>query len=127
MKNWAIVPVKPFVRAKSRLATVLSAEQRTVLAEKMFRHSLKVLTDQTDIAGVSVLSRDAKALAIARQCGVRTVQESGTPSLNASLYRASEIVRLEGWEGLLILPADLPLITTEDVEQICYAGRYQMT
>lgn len=127
MKNWAIVPVKPFVRAKSRLAAVVSVEQRKALAEKMFRHSMAVLADQKQIAGVSVLSRDAQAVTIARQYGARTIQESGAPTLNKSLCRASEIVRLGGWAGLLILPADLPLITPEDVAQICHAGRYLMT
>ncbi|MCC7450533.1 MAG: 2-phospho-L-lactate guanylyltransferase [Anaerolineae bacterium] len=127
MQNWAIVPVKPFVRAKSRLAAVLSVEQRKALAEKMFRHSIEVLADQRPIAGVSVLSRDAQAMTIARQYGARTIQESGTPSLNESLCRASAIVRLEGWDGLLVLPADLPLVTPEDIRQICHAGRYLMT
>jgi len=127
MPNWAIVPVKPFVRAKSRLIKVLSLEQRKVLAEKMLRRTIEVLIYQQEIAGISVLSRDPKAIAIARQCGVRTIQESGRPLLNISLYRASELVRLEGWEGLLILPADLPLVTAHDIEHICRAGRHLRT
>jgi 2-phospho-L-lactate guanylyltransferase len=127
MKIWAIVPVKPFVRAKSRLAKVLAAEQRQALAEHMFRHSVDTLIHAPGIAGVTVLSRDSKALAIAHDYGVHTIQESGTPNLNASLQRAAEIMRLEGWSGILILPADLPLVIAEDIEQIVYLGRYLMT
>ncbi len=124
MKSWAIVPVKPFVRAKSRLAKVLSAEQRKALAERMFRHSVEVLGRSPGVAGITVLTRGTKAPAIAREYGARTIRESGTPNLNASLQRASEIVRLERWDGLFILPADLPLVTPEDIEQILYLGRY---
>ncbi len=127
MKYWAIVPVKPFIRAKSRLAAVLSAEQRKMLAEKMFRHSLEVLHDQKQIAGISVLSRDTTAMMIARQYGAHTIQQGGIPSLNASLSRASQFLQLEWWGGLLLLPADLPLVTRKDIQEICYAGRYLMT
>ncbi len=127
MNSWAIVPVKPFVRAKSRLAKVLSAEQRKALAGRMFRHSVEVLLGIPEVAGVTVLSRGTKALAIAHEYGVRTIRESGAPHLNTSLQRASEVVRLEGWGGVFILPADLPLVTPEDIEQIIWLGRYPMS
>ncbi len=127
MKIWAIVPVKPFVRAKSRLAAVLSAEQRQALAEGMFRHSIETLIQTSAVDRVTVLSRDSSALAISHDYGVHTIQETGIPNLNASLRRASEIARLEGWDGLLVLPADLPFVTSEDIEQMVYLGRYLMT
>lgn len=130
MRIWAIVPVKPFVRAKSRLAGVLPAPEREALAESMFRHLLDALGNLTrtaKIAGVMVISRDSKALAIARDYGVSTVQESGAPELNAALLRASEVVRYRGTDGVLVLPADLPLVTAEDVEQIVNTGRYNAT
>jgi len=127
MEIWAVVPVKPFVRAKSRLARVLAAEQRLALAERMFRHSVETLIHTPSIAGVTILSRDSKALAIAHEYGIHTIQETGTPNLNASLQRAAEIVSLEGWGGILVLPADLPLVIPEDIEQIVYLGRYLMT
>src|SRR3954467_11239342 len=104
MNIWAIVPVKPFNRAKSRLAQILAPEQREALAEKMFRHSLEVLTSVRQIAGVLVISRDSKVLSIAREYHVHTVQESGTPELNSALLRASQVVRTQGANGVLVLP-----------------------
>ncbi len=127
MNIWAIVPVKPFNRAKSRLAQILTSEQREALAEKMFRHSLEVLTEVRQIAGVLVISRDTKVLAIAREHHVHTIQESGAPELNAALLRASQVVRTQGANGVLVLPADVPLVNTEDIEQILHMGRYNTT
>jgi 2-phospho-L-lactate guanylyltransferase len=127
MKIWAIVPVKPFVRAKSRLSAVLAAPQREALAERMFRHGLHVLSQVRQIAGVMVVSRDSRALALARDYGAHTIQESGAPELNDALRRASEFVRLQGADGVLVIPADLPLYTVEDVEQIVHMGRYNTT
>src|SRR4051812_22293965 len=127
MNIWAIVPVKPFNRAKSRLAKVLTPGEREALAEKLFRHSLDTLTRVKQIAGVLVISRDTKALALARDYHVHTVQEGGAPELNAALLRASQVVRSQGADGVLILPADVPLVTTEDIEQILHLGRYNMS
>jgi 2-phospho-L-lactate guanylyltransferase len=121
---WAIVPVKPFPKAKSRLAPVLAPDQRQALAEKFFRHTLEVLTTVKEISGVMVVSRDTKALAIAREYRVHTLQESGAPELNAALTRASQLVGLQGADGVLILPADLPLLVADDVREIVRLGRF---
>jgi len=127
MTIWAIVPVKPFVRAKSRLASVLTPEQREALAERMLRHGLETLSSVPAIAGVMVISRDTKVLAIAREYGAQTVQESGAPELNAALLRATELARLRGATGVLVLPADLPLYTAQDIEEVLQLGRYGQT
>ena len=127
MNIWAIVPVKPFNRAKSRLAKVLTAEERQALAEKMFRHSIETLTAVEQISGILVISRDTKVLGIARDYHVQTVQESGTPELNAALYRASQVVGSQGADGVLVMPADLPLVNAADITQILHLGRYHTT
>ncbi len=127
MNIWAIIPIKPFNRSKSRLAKVLSPEQRASLAERMFRHSLEVLTSVEQIAGILVISRDTGALAIARDYGVHTVQESGTPELNAALLRASQVIGSQGVDGVFVLPADIPFVNAEDVQEILHLGRYNMT
>jgi 2-phospho-L-lactate guanylyltransferase len=127
MNIWAIVPIKPFNRAKSRLAKVLRPEQRESLAERMFRHTLEVLTSVKQIAGVMVISRDHGALAIARDFGVHTVQESGAPELNAALLRASQVIGSQGVDGVFVLPADIPFVAAEDIQEILHLGRYNTT
>jgi len=127
MQIWAIVPLKPFVRAKSRLAQVLTASQRQKLAEAMYRHSIETLINTPEVAGVTVLSRDTKALSIAHNYGIHTIQECGSPHLNHSLQRASELLRLQGCGGILVLPADLPLITPQDITQLIKLVRYHMS
>lgn len=127
MRIWAIVPMKPFQKAKSRLSAVLAPEQREALAERFFRHTLAVLQDVKEIAGTVVISRDPGVLAIAREYRAYTVAESGQPELNAALLRASQVVGAQGADGVLVLPADLPLLTTEDVRGMLHAGRYHQT
>jgi 2-phospho-L-lactate guanylyltransferase len=123
MSVWAIIPVKPLSRAKSRLASALSPDERERLSEMWFRRVLMAVTATPQVAGTLVISRDTHALAIARDLGAHTVQESGTPELNNALMRATQVVG--GWRGaaVLILPADLPLIVSEDVSGMIELGK----
>jgi len=118
MSLWVIIPVKPLNRAKSRLASVLSPEMRYQFAETMLRHILSVTTHVRQVTGTLVISRDTKALAIARDLGAKTIQESSRSDLNPALARATEVVRVWGARTLLILPADLPFINTDDISNM---------
>jgi FO synthase/2-phospho-L-lactate guanylyltransferase len=122
MSIWSIIPVKPLNRAKSRLAGVLSAEQRSQFAEVMLRRILEVVNEAPEITGTLIISRDTKALSIARDMGAKTIQESSASDLNPALNRATEIVRIWGAAGVLILPADLPFVTTEDITSVVDMG-----
>jgi 2-phospho-L-lactate guanylyltransferase len=115
MTLWAIVPVKPLRRGKSRLANVLSEEERADLNKKLLVHTIDTLTEIPEIEQVLVVSRDQGALALAREHGARTVQENGAPQLNIALARATVVAKNYVTRGVLIVPADLPLISAEDV------------
>lgn len=115
MTLWAIVPVKPLRWGKSRLAGVLSQEERTDLNCQLLIHTLNTLKSIPEIEHVLVISRDPAALAIARTHGARTLQENGTPELNSALARATIVAKNHLTREVLIVPADLPFLTPEDV------------
>jgi len=115
MTIWAIVPVKPLRRGKSRLAGMLSEDERAELNQSLLQHTLTTLTSIKELEQVLVVSRDPHALTIARQHGARTVREDGQPQLNTALTRATVVAKVHATRGVLILPADLPLISQEDV------------
>jgi 2-phospho-L-lactate guanylyltransferase len=115
MTLWAIVPVKPLRRGKSRLANVLTQDERTDLNRRLLVHTLDTLTAIPELDQVLVISRDSAALSLAREYGARTVQENGAPKLNLALARATVVAKQYATRGILIVPADLPLITPEDV------------
>jgi 2-phospho-L-lactate guanylyltransferase len=115
MTLWAIVPVKPLRRGKSRLAGILTEDERAELNQSLLQRTLDKLTGLKELEQVLVVSRDPNALHLAREHGARTVQEDGAPHLNTALTRATVIAKVYATRGVLILPADLPLITHEDV------------
>ena len=115
MTLWAIVPVKPLRHGKSRLSGTLSEDERTQLNESLLEHTLETLANLKELEQVLVVSRDPHALAIARKHGARTVREDGSPHLNTALARATIVAKLHATRGVLILPADLPLLTRDDI------------
>ncbi len=125
MSLWAIVPVKPLKNAKSRLSAVLSPEERFELAQAMFRHVLSVLATAPDVSGVLVISRDTKALAIAREMGAKTIQESAISDLNPALMRATMILKSWRADAVLVLPADLPFVQADDIQALIGLGKEQ--
>jgi 2-phospho-L-lactate guanylyltransferase len=115
MTIWAIVPVKPLRLGKSRLSGVLSDDERAILNRMFLEQTLDVIRNTPVVTQTLVVSRDPAALAIAREFGARTVLEDGTPNLNSALTRATMLARNYASRGVLVLPADLPTLTKEDL------------
>jgi 2-phospho-L-lactate/phosphoenolpyruvate guanylyltransferase len=115
MSFWAIVPVKPLRRGKSRLAEVLSEDERAALNHCLLAHTLETLKGTPEVEHVLVVSRDPAALTLAREFGARTVLEYGAPKLNLALARATFVVKKYAQRGVLIIPSDLPLVTPQDI------------
>jgi 2-phospho-L-lactate guanylyltransferase len=112
---WAIVPVKPLRRGKSRLAGTLSEDERTDLNRELLKHTIEILASLKEITQVLVVSRDTAALAIAREHGARTLREDGSPKLNTALTRATAVAIARSASGVLVIPADLPLLDPKDL------------
>jgi 2-phospho-L-lactate guanylyltransferase len=123
MTIWAIVPVKPLRRGKSRLAGMLTEDQRTSLNRYLLEHVLTVLKEIPEIEHTLVVSRDPAALALTREMGGRTVLEDGAPLFNTAIKRATIAAKAQGAHAVLILPADLPLIKPNDIKGLLKRGK----
>jgi 2-phospho-L-lactate/phosphoenolpyruvate guanylyltransferase len=120
--TWAILPVKPFNDAKSRLKPVLGSAERRELARSLMRQSLDVLLDCREFVHVLVVSSDQEALTLATQQGALTLAESGF-ELNAALEEARQFAIAGGAASLLVLASDLPLLAASDIDALIAAGR----
>ena len=123
MGLWVIVPVKPLRTAKSRLSTVMTSDERYDFAGGMLRQLLHVVMQTSRLSGAIVISKDPKALSVARDAGAKTIRETGNSSLNIALQKATEVVRSWGADQVMILPADVPFITTHDLNEMIELGR----
>ena len=114
MKTVALVPVKAFAEAKSRLAPELPADRRAALAARLLAHVLDAIlaSDAVDVCGV--VSPDPAVLAQARLWGAVPLAQGG-PGLNPGLEEGRVWAMGRGAEALLVVLGDLPLLTPADV------------
>ncbi|MGE5141510.1 MAG: 2-phospho-L-lactate guanylyltransferase [Rudaea sp.] len=117
----AVVPVKPFAEAKRRLAEVLDEVARSELSHYLMERTLGVLSRVDGIDRVLVISRDPAALQAARRSGAWSIWESGS-GLNSALEQATRIALANGADSLLVVPADLPFLTEQDVVALMELG-----
>ena len=109
----AVVPLKPFVEAKTRLSSCLPEAERAALAESMAAHVLAVLTGVPDLS-VVVVSRDAVQRHWAEtEFAAAPLAEAGGGDLNFALGLAAR--SLSAGATMLVVPGDLPLLQVADV------------
>jgi 2-phospho-L-lactate guanylyltransferase len=118
MSLWAIVPVKPLRRGKSRLSDVLTEDERAELSKRMLIATVYTLKQVKNIEHILVVSRDPAALAVARASGARTLLENGNPELNIGLTRAAMVATAYKAHGVIVMPADLPMLDSQDVSEM---------
>lgn len=112
---WAIVPLKYFEDAKSRLADVLSASERQLLVRTMARDVLRALADCDLLHGILINSRESEVFALAQEYGAEVFVEPRGSGLSESVTLASSWLQKERRAtGTLIVHADIPLATGAD-------------
>ncbi|MCK0197320.1 2-phospho-L-lactate guanylyltransferase [Ancylobacter sp. 6x-1] len=124
----AVVPVKAFDAAKSRLAEALPLAARPGLASAMLEDVLAALAAAAvlrpeRLVAIRVVTSEPGAAAIAARHGAVVEPEAAPPAggqgpeagLNAAVDGAARRLAAQGTEGMLVLPADLPCITAAEI------------
>jgi 2-phospho-L-lactate guanylyltransferase len=114
---YAIIPVKPLHRAKSRLARALKAHTRAALVRSIFSRTLDVIAQVERIDGVIVVSRDLTILELARQRNAIALAESES-GLNSAITQAAQWAVKHHARAVIVIPVDLPLITSADLDAV---------
>lgn len=125
-------PSSPSTKRKSRLVGHVIPQQRCALNREILTRALAAISWTRLDAEVLVVSRDSRALAAAERAGSRALPEESQPctappppcnpndtesepQLNAALTQAARYAAAHGATRLLILPTDMPNLTSEDV------------
>ena len=117
---FGIVPVKGLHESKMRLSTVLGPDRRRTLTRVMIENVLDALKESA-IKEVLVVSPDLSVREIADEHNVSFLRPK-VAGLNPSLREAIEWCLKKNAESILILPADLPLASSEDVARLLDLG-----
>jgi 2-phospho-L-lactate guanylyltransferase len=120
---WAVVPVKLFAQTKRRLMPLLASHERDALARAMLADVLSALARTRSLAGTLVITGDAEAAATARAAGASVLADAENAGTSAAVTLGAAHLAGAGREGMLVIPADVPLITPADIEVIVAAHR----
>lgn len=118
-----LLPVKDLGRAKSRLGQVFSRSERQQIAWALFQDVCEALQDCQAADCIAVVSTDPDVLQRAERTGWTTLAENGQQSESASVDWACRCLSEEGFQSVLRLPADLPLLQASDVDRLLAADR----
>lgn len=117
MTRWrALVPIKQGANGKSRLASVLSCEERDALALRMARHVLAELKNCAAIAEIAILSTNCP------EWWPGNWAEDRRQGLNTELAAWRHSI---GEAPVLIIHADLPMLRAPEVNDLLAAATAQ--
>jgi 2-phospho-L-lactate/phosphoenolpyruvate guanylyltransferase len=112
---WVVLPIKDLRGAKQRLAPVLSANERHALARAMLEDVLSALALSAGLAGILLVTRDLEARRLAARYGAGVLLEEEERGHTAASSLGARTLAQEAAAGMLQLPADVPLLTTDDI------------
>jgi 2-phospho-L-lactate/phosphoenolpyruvate guanylyltransferase len=118
MKVSALIPVKGFTNAKQRLSPLLDGADRELLAEAMFRDVLKQVLKAQGLAETFVVTGDDRVAEIATRLGAQLIREKAERGETDAVDFARLELKQLGREAVLIIPGDLPLVRSGDIEAV---------
>lgn len=113
-----LIPVKDPSNGKTRLAELLSEDERRRLSWAMFEDVTRAITKARRPDRVVLVSSFAPALEHAVELGWDVLVEESQVSESASVDWASRILSERGFTAAMRLPADLPLVRGEDIDEL---------
>jgi 2-phospho-L-lactate guanylyltransferase len=120
---WAVVPVKETEGAKQRLAPLLTPAQRSELAAVMLEDVLHALAAVSALAGIVVVTLDARATRLARRIGARVLTDGARDGHTGAVTAAIRVLAGEGRAGMMTMPGDIPRVTADEVAAVLAAHR----
>ena len=114
-----IIPAKPLYEAKTRLAAILSLEQRAELGRRLLLRAIRLAAA---VSPVLVVSRDEMVARIAGQIGAAVLTEQGA-DLNLAVEQGLAWAQAKQFKAALVLPIDLPYLSATELQGLIKLGR----
>ena len=113
-----LIPVKNSSTAKQRLSSVLDQPSRTRLAQAMLHDVLAVLKEWPRCPAVALVTSDPYAAALAREYAFEIIPDPDNPGETGAIEMATQLCEQRGIDTTLVIPADIPLIQPQELDEI---------
>ena len=114
MKTAAIIPVKTFLQAKTRLG--ISLEQKEKICEIMLEEILQTLSISPQIDKIIIVTKEKKALDISKKFDTVPIIDNKESGENNAVALADNYLLENRFEASIVFPQDIPYIKTQDID-----------
>ena len=114
MKIAAIIPVKTFSKAKTRLG--LSSHQKENLCKIMLEEILSTISISPQIEKIIIVTKEEKAIQIGKKFDTITIIDEKEESVNSAVALADKYLLENGFDASIVFPQDIPYIKTQDID-----------
>jgi 2-phospho-L-lactate guanylyltransferase len=113
-----LVPIKNTASAKQRLGSVLDQPARTQLAQAMLADVLTTLHEWKNRPKVGIVTSDPYAMKLAADYQFEVIPDPENPGETGAIEMATRGCVERGEDSTLVIPADIPLIESWELEEI---------
>jgi 2-phospho-L-lactate guanylyltransferase len=118
MTSLAIVlPVKSPRLGKSRLKSIMTDDDRQAFNRWLYQRTFEQVAALRDETNVYVVSKSHEVLEDASRRGFVACREPEHCELNSAIATAARRAEADGLTAIMVLPIDLPLLTTESLRK----------
>ena len=114
MKIAAIIPVKTFSNAKTRLD--LSSQKIEGLCKIMLEEILHIISISPQIEKTILVTKEEKAIEIGKKFNVIIIRDEEEESVNSAVALADKYLLENKFDASIVFPQDIPYIKTQDID-----------
>ena len=123
MKTACIIPVNKLNNIKSRLSNFFNIEQRIELNIEMLKDVLLAVKYSKNIDETYIITPDKNVINIIKKFKCRYLLEEKKVGVNIAVQKAISKSITEGATAAIILPSDIPLISSHEIDRIIDYGK----
>lgn len=127
MKTFAIVPIKRFENAKTRLSSILDTDNRIRLSLLMLEDTLQILSAVHSLSQLITVSADKRVGEIAVKYGANFLLEEKERGVNSAVALADSYCMKKAADATMVIPHDLPLLDSTDISKACELAENEST
>jgi len=117
-----LIPVKILKNAKQRLASVLDQPSRSALAQAMIHDVAETIHRWDNRPEIALVTSDPFALDLAKQFDFQVIPDDFNRSETDAIEMATHIATQRGAGFTLVIPGDIPLVTTSELQAVMDAA-----
>jgi len=116
LKTCAIIPIKLFSKAKTRLQ--LSTENTKILCQLLLEEVLETISQSSHIDKILLVSKEDEAFQIGKKFDCVEIFDETESGVNNAVMLADSWISASSFTRSVIFPQDIPFMTTHDIDTL---------